>query len=53
MKYISPSYELEKIESQDIITASFIDNGKVKYEANGNEYEGNKGTFSGWFDEIY
>ena len=53
MKYTAPSYELVKAEVQDVITASITDNGKSSYEANGKTYEGQKGTFSSWFSEIF
>ena len=54
--YISPSYELENVEAKDIITASSIieDNGEATYkDTQGNTVTGNKGTFSGWFSDLY
>ena len=51
--YISPSYELENIKTKDIITSSIEDNGESSYEYKGNVVTGNKGTFGGWFSDIY
>lgn len=53
MKYTKPSYEHIELQAQDVITASVTDNGKSEYEYGGNTYEGNKGTFAGFFDEIF
>lgn len=51
--YISPNYELENIESSDVITASIEDNGESTYQYKGQTVNGNKGTFAGWFNEIF
>ena len=51
--YISPSYEFEVIASKDVITSSIEDNGESTYEYEGKVITGNKGTFGGWFSEIY
>ena len=52
-KYIAPSYETKKVESKDIITASLVDNGQSSYNYNGNTVTGNKGTFAGWFNDLW
>ena len=52
MKYIEPSYKLLEAHASDIITASVIDNGNGAYEVSGKTYEGEKGTFLGFFDDI-
>ena len=53
MKYISPNYKLENLESADIITASIEDNGEATYTYKGETYSGQKGTAAGWFNDIY
>lgn len=55
MKYISPSYKAEVIESKDIITASgdIEDNGRASVNHNGTIIEGEKGTAAGSFLDIF
>ena len=49
-KYMKPTYEVELIESADVITAStdIEDAG----EATVGSITGDKGIFSSWFDSI-
>ena len=54
-KYVKPSYMLDEIETNDIMSASnpITDNGEGSYiDENGNTVYGKEGTFSTWLDSI-
>ena len=52
--YVKPSYMLDEIEANDIMSASLItDNGEGSYvDKNGNTVFGKEGTFSAWLESI-
>ena len=52
--YVKPSYKLEKIETNDVMSASLIiDNGEGSYvDKNGTTVHDKEGTFSAWLDSI-
>ena len=53
-KYVKPSYMLDEIETNDIMSDSLItDNGEGSYvDKNGNTVFGKEGTFSAWLESI-
>ena len=53
--YVKPSYMLDEIETNDIMSASnpITDNGEGSYiDENGNTVYGKEGTFSAWLESI-
>ena len=53
-RYNSPSYVHENVETENIITASLEDNGEATVVTpKGDVVTGPKGTYSGWFSDIY
>lgn len=53
MKYETPSYELVQIKSEDVITASVTDKGKGSITVGDTTIEGEEGTFSALFGELF
>ena len=52
-KYESPILELTEIESQDIVTASMVSNGKGSITVGDTTISGEEGTFSALFGELF
>ena len=54
-KYVMPSFEIEKLETTDVIMASnIVDNGQSVYkDENGNTITGQKASFSSRFESIF
>ena len=52
--YVKPSYVLDEIETNDIMSDSLItDNGEGSYiDKNGDTVYGKEGTFGTWLDSI-
>ncbi|MBQ2810050.1 MAG: hypothetical protein IJF11_04075 [Clostridia bacterium] len=53
IKYEAPSIEMVELEAQDVITASLVSNGKGSITVGNTTIEGEEGTFSGLFSDLF
>ena len=53
IKSEAPSIEMVELEAQDVITASLVSNGKGSITVGNTTIEGEEGTFSGLFSDLF